>query len=162
MIEILIKTSELQVAAGGKTLLTLGVGSCVVACMWDPDARLGGMAHMFLPTSHDDPCGQALNPGTAPDSALPYMLDLMERRGARRERIVVRLIGGGNMFECVEAGMTGDIGVQILSNSLAILEQLGLPVAGRSVGGRLGRNVSFNIENGEITVRTTDGRTEAL
>lgn len=162
MSEILIKTSELMVASGGKTLMTLGVGSCVVACMWDPAAHIGGMVHMPLPCGLGNPCEQYLHPGVAPESALPFMLELMEQRGARREQINVRLIGGGNMFDGIEEGLSDDIGTQILRNARHVIDALGLVVSASAVGGRLGRNVSFSIETGQIVVQTTDGNTERI
>ncbi|MBW2067237.1 MAG: hypothetical protein JRJ03_20220 [Deltaproteobacteria bacterium] len=96
--ELVVKTGGLIVAEGQKTLYTGGVGSCVVACLWDMKKFIGGMAHIPQSVSTGDDPGISALPAVSPDRALPFLLLMMENRGAARKNILVRLAGAGNMF----------------------------------------------------------------
>jgi chemotaxis protein CheD len=88
-------------------VLTTILGSCVAACMWDPEAGIGGMNHFLLPGTVSE-----AKPGGSVPSSLRYGVHLMEllvnallRRGAQRERLQAKLFGGA----CMIRGLT-DVG----------------------------------------------------
>ena len=61
-------------------LVTVGLGSCVAILLHDPQARVGGMAHVLLPSpalSRKD-----ANPAKFPQTAVPRLLELMAQQGA--------------------------------------------------------------------------------
>lgn len=154
---VTLKTGELGTGGELDVLTTLGVGSCVVACLWDPTTRIGGMAHMLYPHQGLGPHNPIVCPGFSPDTALPHLLQLMELRGAARVRTHARLAGAGNMFEHVESGFVAGIGLAILQNTMRVLETLGVVVLAQSVGGSLGRSVSLRPASGKMEVTLTDG-----
>ena len=47
---VLVGISELEVARAPGTLGALGLGSCVAIIMHDPEAKIGGLAHVLLPS----------------------------------------------------------------------------------------------------------------
>ena len=48
--EILVRVADLRVGPPDSILITLGLGSCVAILLHDPLARVGGMAHVLLPS----------------------------------------------------------------------------------------------------------------
>lgn len=162
-------TGEFKFAQGDCLLLTRGVGSCVVACLWDGGRKIGGMAHVPLPGSapssslsrspveRDAGDEAALRPGLYADTALAGLLRLMLAGGARRERVSVRLVGAGNMFEGCDGGFMGGVSKGVLAGVTAAVGSLGLFVSAQSVGGMYGRSVFFDVAGGLIRVRLTNG-----
>ncbi|HUA51173.1 MAG TPA: hypothetical protein VMB81_03370 [Candidatus Sulfotelmatobacter sp.] len=89
--------------AADEVLVTV-LGSCVAACMRDPIAGVGGMNHFMLPG--EARAGSAGNSGWGEaSSAMRYGQFAMEqlindilKRGARRDRLEVKLFGGANVI----------------------------------------------------------------
>ncbi|AGW14952.1 chemotaxis protein CheD [Megalodesulfovibrio gigas] len=156
--EQVVLTGEFKMARNAGLLVARGVGSCVVACLWDQARKLGGMAHIPMPSSSLDVQEAAHSPGLYADTALVGLLLPMERRGARREHMSVRLAGAGNMFEGCEVGFMGQLPTGILTSVTEVLRTLGLHVAAQSVGGAFGRSVFFDVGSGAIEVKLTNGK----
>jgi len=155
--ELFVKTGGLIVAEGQKTLYTGGVGSCVVACLWDMKKFIGGMAHIPQSVSTGDDPGISALPAVSPDRALPLLLLMMENRGAARKNIFVRLAGAGNMFRMPDDCFMCNIGRSILDKTRNVVSGLELAITGESVGGVYGRNVRFHVDTGEVLVTFTSG-----
>ena len=66
-------------------------------CCYDRVARLGGVAHIVLPSSR----GAVDHPGKYADTAIPAVIAELERRlGIRaRSRLTAKLAGGASMFQ---------------------------------------------------------------
>ena len=62
-------------------LVTIGLGSCVAIVLYDAAARVGGLAHVLLPSPALS--RQDSNPAKFPQTAVPRLLELMA--AARRE-----------------------------------------------------------------------------
>lgn len=143
--------AELKVASAPGKLITLGLGSCVAVCGYDPALKIAGMVHVMLPTN----LGKGdFNPAKFGDTAVPLLLEEMERLGAYRPRIWVKIAGGARMFSFSSDDSATNIG---LRNVLAIEDacrNLGITIAAQSVGGTMGRSVFMDIETGDIEVRT--------
>ena len=155
-----INTGGYLVCSRGDVIATNGVGSCIVLCLWSPVIKIGGMAHMF--TERKDPfdCDIFRSPGLSPDTAVPFLLNLMERRGANRATINARLIGGAYMFGNVPDGKMIDIGTGILEVARSVLSNEQIPIVWEAVGGLLGRSVKFKVETGDVEVSLTSGEKE--
>ena len=157
-----LKTGELCIGFETDTLITSGVGSCVVLCMWDPTLKIGAMAHMFQSSREVIDSTQLNSDGASPDTAIPYLLQRMIGLRVKQNDIQTRLIGAGNMFATVEDGSSGDVGKGILSSTMLALTRAGLTLRSQSVGGSLGRSVRFSVNSGLIQVRLTNGETVTL
>src|SRR4029079_7807374 len=83
------------VAASG-TISTIGLGSCVAIVLYEPVARIGGMAHVLLPS--ETMSRDRSNPAKFPATAVPLLLKEMRALGARPERIHAKIVGGASMF----------------------------------------------------------------
>jgi chemotaxis protein CheD len=144
--------AELLVARPPDRLAVYGLGSCVVLALWDAEAKVAGVAHSMLPTAAAQPGGES-QPAKFCDTAVGALLEAMEAAGARRERMVARLVGGSNMFSFVGR----DSGPLTLGdrNAFASRETLrawGLPLRGEDTGGDKGRSMEMDPSDGTLKV----------
>ena len=103
-----ILPGEFFVTQAGELIVTV-LGSCVSACVRDPYIGVGGMNHFMLPVSETggragEPMGTWLSTRYG-NFAMESLLNEILKRGGRRERLEVKLFGGG----CVLAVLT-DVG----------------------------------------------------
>ncbi len=132
------------------TLVCLGLGSCVALCAYDPVARVGGMAHFVLPRSAD---GRNTGPGAKfVDTGIPLLLLEMERRGAVRSRLVLKIVGGARMITTPGLNAALNIGDRNVESARETLKALGLRIAAEDTGGAHGRTVRLDVRTGELTV----------
>ncbi len=118
------------------TVLTTVLGSCVAACIRDPQASVGGMNHFLLPDG-----GDAARPGEAERYGVHLMELLVNgllKQGAQRGRLQARLFGG-----C--AFMTGRyaVGARNVAFAEKFLRDEGIAHLGGSTGGAQGRRIEF-------------------
>lgn len=118
------------------------LGSCVGVAMFDPQAGLGGMAHVFLPSS----VGKAEDelPGKYADRAVDCLHAGLCRHGAVAARLRAKLAGGAQLFATLLNGR-GDVGSGILDVVHRRLGELRIPVVASAVGGSHGRRVAFDV-----------------
>ncbi len=146
----IVRVADLQVAGTGETLITVGLGSCVAIVLYDAVARIGGMAHVLLPSpglSRDDS-----NRAKFPQTAVPRLLELMSQCGASPRRLTGRLVGGASMFSSLAAPGTIQMGDRNVVASRQALNQHGIPLTGESVGGDYGRTVRLTVADGLLEV----------
>lgn len=143
---------EYAIGRAPEKLISLGLGSCVCVTFYDPTLKLGGMVHIMLPDS-GAARGAEVNPTKFADTAIPFMLAEMEKNGALRERLVIKMVGGAQMFSTLEKGRE-TIGPRNVAAVEEALRKAGLEAAAKSVGGTLGKSVCFDLETGELRIRT--------
>jgi chemotaxis protein CheD len=145
-----VRVADLQVATAGELLITVGLGSCVAIVLYDAVARIGGMAHVLLPSpalSRDDG-----NPAKFPQTAVPRLLELMSQCGAFPRRLTGRLVGGASMFATLAAPGTIQMGDRNVVASRQALNQANIPLTGEAVGGDYGRTVRLTVADGRLEV----------
>ncbi len=113
-------------------VLTTILGSCVSACLLDPEAGVGGMNHFLLPGGEG---GDGLRYGV---NAMELLINALLRRGARRERLEAKLFGGARLFD----GLT-DVGEQNAAFAKSFLADEGIRHVGGSLGGVHARRIQF-------------------
>jgi chemotaxis protein CheD len=150
--EIIVRVADLRVGTGQDVLVTVGLGSCVAILLYDPVARVGGLAHILLPS-------QALsrtdhNAAKFPQTAIPALVDLMAREGASPRRLTGRLAGGASMFATLAAPGTIQMGERNVVACRQVLHAQGIPLVGESVGGDYGRTVKLRVSDGQAEVFT--------
>jgi chemotaxis protein CheD len=148
--DVLVKVAELQVGSGDEVLMTVGLGSCVAILLHDAAARVGGLAHVLLPS----PALSRVDANVAkfPQTAVPKLLELMAKQGASPRRITGRLVGGASMFAALAPPGTIQMGERNLVASRQVLNAHGIPLVGEAVGGDYGRTVRLRVADGEVEV----------
>lgn len=155
-----MKVAELQIGSGDDVLMTVGLGSCVAIVLHDPGARVGGMAHVLLPSpalSRQDG-----NAAKFPQTAVPRLLELMAKQGASPRRITGRLVGGASMFASLAPPGTIQMGERNLVASRQALNAHGIPLVGEAVGGDYGRTVRLRVADGQVEVSSVSHGTRTL
>ncbi|MGH6957983.1 MAG: chemotaxis protein CheD [Caulobacteraceae bacterium] len=127
---------EHHVTDSPDAVLATILGSCVAACMRDPMAGVGGMNHFLLPRPAEGSLGaDGVSHGV---HAMELLVNALLARGARRERLEVKLFGGAKMI----AGLT-DIGALNADFAEDFVRREGLKNVGGSLRGEAGRRVQY-------------------
>ena len=150
--EVVVRVADLGIGQDEDTLLTVGLGSCVAIVLHDAAARVGGLAHVLLPSpalARDDG-----KPARFPQLAVPRLLHLMSAKGAQPRRITARLAGGASMFAALVPPGTVQMGERNLVASRQALTAHNLPLVGEAVGGDFGRTVRLRVADGLLEVST--------
>ncbi len=147
-----ILPGEYYVTRGHEAISTV-LGSCVSACVRDPQRGVGGMNHFMLP--EDAAVGQNdwLNPAVGLATrygsyAMESLINDLLKLGATRERLEIKLFGGGQIL----AAMT-DVGgrnIKFVHNYVAIE---GYRVAAEDLGGTQPRKVIYFPATGRARLR---------
>lgn len=146
----LVRVAHAAVEGPGGVLVTLGLGSCVAILLHDPEARVAGMAHVLLAQPRSGVVPE--NPAKFASTAVPHLIGEMEQLGARRERLVARLVGGASMFGRVLAQSGLHTGERNIAAAREALGAAGIRVCGEEVGREHGRSVYFHADDGRAVV----------
>lgn len=141
-------------------LISLGLGSCVAICAYDPISKVGGMAHMVLPRSSDGRSNEP-NPKFV-DCAIPMLLEEMKELGALKSRLIVKIVGGAEMMKAQSPNGTLNIGPQNVQAVETLLEELSLPLRSADIGGTHGRTARLYLDSGKLLVSAVGGARREL
>lgn len=147
-----ILPGEFYVSVQGEMISTV-LGSCISACIRDAKIGVGGMNHFMLPESVD---GQGSWEKSAKDGAssrygnwaMEFLINSILKQGGRKENLEVKLFGGGQIL----ANMT-DVGKRNIEFATQYLEQEGLKVVAKNVGGPFPRKVLYFPDTGSVKMR---------
>jgi chemotaxis protein CheD len=135
-----------------EVLVTHALGSCLGVCIHDPVAGVGGILHAMLPSASADPDKARTNPARFVDSGVTALFKTAYERGARKERIVVKVAGGASM-----GGNGGTDSFRIGQRNIVALRKLfwknGVLISGEDVGGSCSRTLSLDMATGEVRLR---------
>lgn len=148
--EIIVRVADLRVGTGEDVLMTVGLGSCVAILLYDPVAKVAGLAHVLLPSPALSRADQ--NAAKFPQTAVPHLVELMARAGATPRRLTGRLVGGASMFASLVAPGTIQMGERNVVASRRALYSQGIPLIGEAVGGDFGRTVTLRAADGQVEV----------
>ena len=135
-------------------LVAYSLGSCVGICLWDPIAKVAGMAHVVLPTA---PAGAVALPGKFGDTAVPALLSALARAGAQKFRLQCKIAGGAAVLAIGGGGSLPKIGDRNVESVKAALAKVNLRILGEQTGGNQGRTVRLEPASGRVLVRTVRG-----
>jgi chemotaxis protein CheD len=127
---------EFYVTKDVDVMLTTILGSCVAACMRDPEAQVGGMNHFLLPGIADR--SQSREAESYGVHLMELLVNDLLRLGARRERLQAKLFGGSATMHGVR-----DVGALNAQFAERFLRHEGIDHVGGSLGGERGRRVQF-------------------
>lgn len=141
---VYLHAGQVHASAEPSSVVTV-LGSCVAVCLWDTRAGVGGVNHFLLP--HPTLREQSARFGAV---AMPQLLEQVLRLGARRAQLEAKVFGGA----CLMDAMKGrNLGAENVELALRALQEAGVPVRERDVGGRNGRKLVFHTDVGAAWVR---------
>ena len=149
--EIRVRVADYAVAATG-TITTIGLGSCVAIALYDATARVGGLAHVLLPS--EAMSKDRSNPAKFPSTAVPLLVSEMTKLGARRERMQAKIAGGASIFGNLMPANGVNIGERNVIAAREVLARLEVPIVAEDTGSDYGRTVFLHLEDGRLEVRS--------
>ncbi len=133
-------------------IITTVLGSCVSVCIHDLIAGIGGMNHFMLPISDSGDWGEAEDPISATNRygnhAMEHMINEILKYGGRRERLEVKIFGGGQMIS--NFTHVGEKNIRFIH---LYIEKEKLHLASEDVGGELARKVVYFPATGRVRVK---------
>lgn len=151
---IQVGMADLKVAKTPDRLMTAGLGSCIGICLYDPLAKVAGLAHIMLPCSTQS--RKAENRAKFADTALPDLIAEMVKTGASKSRLVAKIAGGAQMFTFPGVTDVMRIGDRNAEAVVAVLKTARIPLLAQDTGGNFGRTIQFSADTGDLHVRTID------
>ncbi len=152
MTEIRVKVADWAVAKGEGTLTTIGLGSCVAVVLYDERARVGGLAHILLPS--ESMSRDRSNPAKFPQTAVPLLLAEMVKLGAAPARVAAKIVGGASMFGNLLPTGGVNVGERNIAAVREVLDNAGVPIVAEDTGSDHGRSVRFHLADGRVEVRS--------
>jgi chemotaxis protein CheD len=151
---IKVGMADLNVAAFPNRIRTTGLGSCVGVVLYDPLNKIGGMAHVMLPDSSLSK--GIINEAKYADTAIPRLIQELEKAGAERGFLTAKLVGGAQMFAFSTVNETMKVGLRNVEACKVILNQERIPVVAEDTGGNWGRTVELDSKTGHLSIRTVN------
>ncbi len=136
-------------------LIMTTLGSCIAACLWDRERKLGGMNHFMLP---DGEAGA--DSGRYGSFAMELLINEMIKRGCNRTTMEAKVFGGG----AVISGMNSiNVGERNTAFVLDYLRTERISVVSKDVMDIYPRKVCFLPASGKAMVKKlASANTEAL
>lgn len=149
---IKVGMADLKVTGSPNVLSTLGLGSCIGICLYDPTSKVTGLAHIMLPSSKAIRNNE--NVAKFADTAIIKLIDDMGKIGANRRRLVAKIAGGAQMFSFSTSNDTMKIGLRNAEAVRKALGELRIPIKADDTGGNYGRTIEFYSDTGVLLIKT--------
>lgn len=150
-----VDIAMMKIARAPEQLYSLGLGSCIGVAIYDPIAKIGGLIHILLPTSQGFDSTKHVRTKFA-DSGIADLVDALMRAGASKVRMKAKMAGGASMFTMKSTSDVHEVGKRNIQSSKETLKMLGIDLIAQDTGGNKGRTIYFDIETGQLTIKTVD------
>ena len=134
-------------ATGRDMLLVTVLGSCVAACLRDPVSGIGGMNHFMLPEGGEGSVGKSARYGVY---AMEVLLNDLLKLGAKRERLVAKVFGGGAVLAGFETMNIGERNAEFVEKFLSTER---IPVVAHDLKGQVARKIYYFPSDGRVLVK---------
>lgn len=128
------------------TMLVTVLGSCVAACLFDPESKVGGMNHFMLPGDMASRSGS----GRYGIHAMELLINRLVGVGAVRHRLRAKLFGGAAVVRSMTQSDVGASNIQFVEQ---YLQTEGIPLVASDLGGPWPRRVHFFGQTGQVFVK---------
>jgi chemotaxis protein CheD len=129
-------------------VLVTVLGSCVAACIRDPQRRIGGMNHFMLPHSKGGNWGGDMQSTRFGNFAMEKLINELMKAGCSRSSLEIKVFGGGNVTDT-----QNEIGTENCRFIMRYLESEGLRCSVQDLGGQLPRRIHYYPETGRVIRR---------
>jgi len=136
-------------------LIMTTLGSCIAACLWDRQARVGGMNHFMLPDG-----GGAPESGRYGSYAMELLINELLKRGASRGSLEAKVFGGAQVISGMSTLNVGERNTQFVIDYLRTEH---ITILSRDVLDVYPRKVCFLPASGKAMVkRLAPGNADAV
>ena len=144
---VYLHPGRLLVATEACAITTI-LGSCVAVCLWDPMLQIGGINHYLLPYGSGGGPASVRFGNVATES----LIEELSKRGSLKTSLQAKVFGGACLLESFQTG-GNDLGGKNAEVALSVLARFGIPVLAEDTGGRRGRKLIFNTDDGTAWVK---------
>ena len=124
-------------------LITTTLGSCIAACIYDRERKIGGMNHFMLPEGSGDS-------GRYGSFAMELLINEMMKRGASRLTMEAKVFGGGAVISGMNSINVGERNTKFV---LDYLQTERIPIVSKDVLEIYPRKVCFLPASGKAMVK---------
>ena len=157
--KIIVNISDARVSSDpNDELVTYSLGSCIGVALYDQATRIGAMLHYQLPSARMDSAKADKNPLMFADTGMKYLVDKMLALGVNKKRLQVKIAGGAQVMNDAK---TFQIGKRNHAAIRQILWKNGMFIDAEDVGGQNARNLSLQVADGIVQVKS-QGETRQL
>lgn len=149
--EIKVGMADMNICCSPDSIVTLGLGSCVGAVLYDPTTKICGMVHVMLPDSTT--ISNNSNVAKFADTGVEALLEMVLKKGAKKDKLIAKIAGGAQMFTVNKDSPMLRVGERNVEAVKAKLKQLGIKLVAEDTGENYGRTVIFYPETGEYLIR---------
>jgi chemotaxis protein CheD len=150
---VYLHPAQMHVATAPCAIKTL-LGSCVAVCVWDAEARVGGVVHYLLPRGRE---GRA-ETGRYGNLAIPALIRAVCALGGRLGALKAKIFGGAKVLPSLKPTDGPSLGDSNVATAWELLTAHDVPVVASDVGGDRGRRVLFHVEDGSAWVWRLTGQ----
>ena len=151
---IKVGMADLKAGKSPDSIISYGLGSCVGIALYDPQTKVGGLAHIMLPDSTQARATD--NSAKFADTALPVLLDQVIALGGSRNRLTAKIAGGSQMFSFAQATDVMRIGDRNVEAVRTVLKAMAIRLVAEDVGGNYGRTVELLLDSGAFVIKTVN------
>lgn len=151
---IKVGMADLNVCVAPEALTTLGLGSCIGACIYDPVTKIAGLVHYMLPDSTRIKNNE--NIAKFGDTGIVETIKRMEKLGANRSRMVAKIAGGAKMFAISSSSTLSSLNVGDNNTETAkrVFKELGIRIIAEDTGLNYGRTIEFYADDGRLVIKS--------
>lgn len=149
--EVKVGIADLNLVLDPGTIMTIGLGSCIGIALYDRILKVAGLSHIMLPDSTQ--FKNVTNPMKFADSAIPILIEKMQKQGCRKQNIVAKIAGGASMFNFSDKSIISDIGKRNSEAVKRALKDIGIPIIAEDTGGDKGRTMILEASSGKVTLK---------
>ncbi len=147
-----ILPGEFFVTTYDETITTV-LGSCISACIRDTALGYGGMNHFMLPEDNSVGNNSWLNGADGLSTrygsyAMESLINELMKLGAKRERLEVKIFGGGKILPAMS-----DVGAKNIAFAKGFLKLEGFRIAAEDVGEVYPRRVVYFPKTGRVMLK---------
>ena len=150
MSNIVVGISDLAVSKSPDVLATYALGSCVGICLYDEGNKIGGLAHIMLPSSKEVSIKND-NYKKYADSGIYLLVKELEKAGANMSSLKAKIAGGAQMFATSMIMSIGERNVKAVKTVLAAYK---IGIVAQQVGDNFGRTLFFDTQTGKVQVKS--------
>ncbi|MDF1719895.1 MAG: chemoreceptor glutamine deamidase CheD [Minwuia sp.] len=137
-VSVRVLPGEHYVTGNPDEMIVTVLGSCISACIRDPETGIGGMNHFMLPTSDTGQWGDVSAAMRYGNYAMEVLINDLMRRGAIKQSLEIKIFGGGHV-----GVMNSDVGAKNIRFIKSYLSEEGFRPVAVDVGGAHPRRIHY-------------------
>lgn len=149
--EVKVGIADLNLVLDPGTIMTIGLGSCIGIALYDKTLKVAGLAHIMLPDSSQ--FKNNTNPMKFADTAIPILIEKMEKEGCKKRNLIAKIAGGASMFNFTDKSIISDIGKRNSDAVKKALKDESVPIISEETGGNKGRTMILYASDGKVILK---------